>query len=173
MTDLFYLRGMDAGSVNVPYLLARYLRLFATGRKHGAMISGAQFVACVAEHFGLLNGERFQGLTMIMRDLHVIDMHEGDVGGVAEEASVAPGGGDEDEEMPQAVSPPPRTHGERIAYLEEEVHVITSSIHIESCKSPTKSLFDVSSSRISIFTVNTYVSLGCSGKISRIMRRTL
>ncbi|GJT08035.1 hypothetical protein Tco_0842497 [Tanacetum coccineum] len=32
-------------------------------------------------------------------------------------------------------------------------HVITSLIHIESCKSPTKSLFDVGSSRISIFTV--------------------
>ncbi|GKD47563.1 hypothetical protein Tco_1276539, partial [Tanacetum coccineum] len=38
-----------------------------------------------------------------------------------EEASVAPGGGDEDKEMPQAV-PPPRTQGERIARLEEEVH---------------------------------------------------
>ncbi|GKB55002.1 hypothetical protein Tco_0905755, partial [Tanacetum coccineum] len=36
--DLFYLRGMDVGSVNVPYLLARYLRLFASGRKQGAMI---------------------------------------------------------------------------------------------------------------------------------------
>nr|GEX02975.1 retrovirus-related Pol polyprotein from transposon TNT 1-94 [Tanacetum cinerariifolium] len=43
-------------------------------------------------------------------------------------------------------------------------HVITSSVRIESCKSPTKSLFDVGSSRISIFTVNTSVSLGCSGK---------
>nr|GEU93022.1 hypothetical protein [Tanacetum cinerariifolium] len=31
-------------------------------------------------------------------------------------------------------------------------HVITSLIHIESCKSPTKILFDVGSSRISIFT---------------------
>nr|GEV03249.1 putative ribonuclease H-like domain-containing protein [Tanacetum cinerariifolium] len=31
-------------------------------------------------------------------------------------------------------------------------HVITSSIHIESCKSPTKNLFDVGSRRISIFT---------------------
>ncbi|GJW80328.1 hypothetical protein Tco_0144303 [Tanacetum coccineum] len=47
---------------------------------------------------------------------------EGDAGGVAEEAPVAPGGGDEDEEMPQAVPPPPRTQGERIARLEEEVH---------------------------------------------------
>ncbi|GKE61727.1 hypothetical protein Tco_1512094 [Tanacetum coccineum] len=26
VTDLFYLRGLDVGSVNIPYLLARYLR---------------------------------------------------------------------------------------------------------------------------------------------------
>ncbi|GKB34403.1 hypothetical protein Tco_0879345, partial [Tanacetum coccineum] len=38
-TDLFYLRSMDVGSVNIPNLLARYLRLFASGRKHEAMIS--------------------------------------------------------------------------------------------------------------------------------------
>ncbi|GKA47666.1 hypothetical protein Tco_0740549 [Tanacetum coccineum] len=44
VTDLFYLRGMDVGSVNVSYLLARYLRLFALGRKQGAMISGGQSV---------------------------------------------------------------------------------------------------------------------------------
>ncbi|GKD47331.1 hypothetical protein Tco_1271976 [Tanacetum coccineum] len=54
VTDLFYLRGMDVGSVNIPYLLARYLRIFASRRKHGAMISGGQFVALLAEHFGLL-----------------------------------------------------------------------------------------------------------------------
>ncbi|GJT79905.1 hypothetical protein Tco_1054247 [Tanacetum coccineum] len=47
---------------------------------------------------------------------------EGGVGGVAEEAPVASGGGDEDEEMPQAVPPLPRTQGERIARLEEEVY---------------------------------------------------
>ncbi|GKE66550.1 hypothetical protein Tco_1520711, partial [Tanacetum coccineum] len=57
VTDLFYLREMDVGSVNVPYLLARYLRLFASGRKQGAMISGGQFVAQLAEHFGLLTEE--------------------------------------------------------------------------------------------------------------------
>ncbi|GKF48403.1 hypothetical protein Tco_0141654, partial [Tanacetum coccineum] len=49
---------------------------------------------------------------------------EGDAGGVTEEALVAPGGGDEDEEMPQAIPPPPRTQGERIAQLEENVHGI-------------------------------------------------
>nr|GFA10573.1 hypothetical protein [Tanacetum cinerariifolium] len=49
---------------------------------------------------------------------------EGDAGGVVEEAPVAPEGGDEDEEMPQAVPPPPRTQGERITRLEEEEHGI-------------------------------------------------
>ncbi|GJU30399.1 hypothetical protein Tco_1173988 [Tanacetum coccineum] len=45
-TNLFYLRGMDVGSVNVPYLLAKDLRLFAAGRKSRAHISGGQFVIC-------------------------------------------------------------------------------------------------------------------------------
>ncbi|GJZ42308.1 hypothetical protein Tco_0589194 [Tanacetum coccineum] len=79
VTDLFYLRGLDVGLVNIPYLLARYLRRFAAGRKSGALI----------------------------------------LGGVVEEAPVAPGGGDGDEEMPQAMPPPPRTQGEMIAQLEE------------------------------------------------------
>nr|GEX43824.1 hypothetical protein [Tanacetum cinerariifolium] len=49
VTDLFYLRGMDVESVNVPYLLGRYLRLFASGRKQGAMISGDLHVIDMAE----------------------------------------------------------------------------------------------------------------------------
>ncbi|GKC19961.1 hypothetical protein Tco_1022111 [Tanacetum coccineum] len=40
VTNLFYLGWMDVGSVNIPYMLARYLRLFALGKKQGAMISG-------------------------------------------------------------------------------------------------------------------------------------
>ncbi|GKF36640.1 hypothetical protein Tco_0113398, partial [Tanacetum coccineum] len=48
---------------------------------------------------------------------------EGDAGEVVEEAPVAPGGGDEDEEMPQAMPPPPRTQGEMIAQLEERCMV--------------------------------------------------
>ncbi|GJW91904.1 hypothetical protein Tco_0169457 [Tanacetum coccineum] len=68
--------GMDVGSVNIPYLLARYLRRFALGRKQGAMIFGGQFIARLAEHFGLLTKERLQGLTVIDRDLLVIDIDE-------------------------------------------------------------------------------------------------
>ncbi|GJZ29143.1 hypothetical protein Tco_0573790 [Tanacetum coccineum] len=40
VTDLFYLRGLDVGSINIPYLLARYLKIFAAGRKSEALISG-------------------------------------------------------------------------------------------------------------------------------------
>ncbi|GJZ51008.1 hypothetical protein Tco_0605523 [Tanacetum coccineum] len=36
--------GIDVASVNVPYLLARYLRLFASGRKQGAMISEGVYI---------------------------------------------------------------------------------------------------------------------------------
>ncbi|GKF74463.1 hypothetical protein Tco_0220795, partial [Tanacetum coccineum] len=67
---------MDIGSVNVPYLLARYLRLFAAGRKGGALISGGQFVARLAKHFGLLTEERLRGLTIIAPALLVIDTAE-------------------------------------------------------------------------------------------------
>ncbi|GJR08547.1 hypothetical protein Tco_0791199 [Tanacetum coccineum] len=62
VTDLFYLRGMGVGSVNVPYLLARYLRLFAAGRKSGAHISG-QCPLLI-------------GLTVIAPELLIIDMAE-------------------------------------------------------------------------------------------------
>ncbi|GJR98216.1 hypothetical protein Tco_0270390 [Tanacetum coccineum] len=47
VTDLFYLRGQDVRSVNIPYLLTRYLRRFAAGRKSGAHISGGQLQICV------------------------------------------------------------------------------------------------------------------------------
>ncbi|GJW37398.1 hypothetical protein Tco_0060318 [Tanacetum coccineum] len=60
VTDLFYLRGMDVGSVNVPYLLARYLRLFAAGRKSGPHISDSTHT----------------DLTNIALELPIIDMTE-------------------------------------------------------------------------------------------------
>ncbi|GJR66397.1 hypothetical protein Tco_0012462 [Tanacetum coccineum] len=56
----------------------------------------------------------------------------------------------------------PTCHGLDVATVEKTCKfrpnrypVITSSIHIESCKSPTIELFDVDSGRISIVTVNT------------------
>ncbi|GJU74887.1 hypothetical protein Tco_1266292 [Tanacetum coccineum] len=143
VTDLFYLRGMDVGSINVPYLLARYLRLFAVGRKSGAHISVGQFVARLADHFRLLTAEILGGLSVIAPELLVIDM--------AEIAWVAPGperqpdavagapaevddvpvvneGGQDDPapiQAPQQQPPPPpapsRTMVQRLGRLEEDV----------------------------------------------------
>ncbi|GJU95887.1 reverse transcriptase domain-containing protein [Tanacetum coccineum] len=112
--------GVDIGSVNVPYLLARYLRLFAAGRKSEAHISGGQFVARLAKHFGLLTEERLLGLIVIAPALPVIDMTElpDAVAGAYGAAEDAPAVNDD---MPQAVPPPPRTQGERIARIEEVV----------------------------------------------------
>ncbi|GKD24782.1 hypothetical protein Tco_1230996 [Tanacetum coccineum] len=72
VTDLFYLRGLDVGSVNIAYLLARYLRRFAARRKSGAHISGGKFVARLAEHFGLLVAEILGGLTVDKRQTRVV-----------------------------------------------------------------------------------------------------
>nr|GEZ29705.1 hypothetical protein [Tanacetum cinerariifolium] len=96
VTYLFYLRGLDVGSINIPYLLARYLKRFAARRKRGALISGGQFIRVeLGDTWAWVPGGPAR--------------QEGDADGVAEEASGAPEGGDEDEEMPQAVPPPPRT----------------------------------------------------------------
>ncbi|GKD47313.1 hypothetical protein Tco_1271958 [Tanacetum coccineum] len=112
VTDLFYLRGMDAGSVNVPYLLARYLRLFAAGRKSGAHISGGQFVARLAEHFGLLTAEILGGLTIIAPELPIIDMTEQPDAAAgapddAEDAPIVDEGGQANPAPEQAAQQPP------------------------------------------------------------------
>ncbi|GKB77126.1 hypothetical protein Tco_0944021 [Tanacetum coccineum] len=49
---------------------------FATRRKNGAHISGGQFVARLAKHFGLLTAEILGGLTVISSELPIIDMAE-------------------------------------------------------------------------------------------------
>ncbi|GKA11832.1 retrovirus-related pol polyprotein from transposon TNT 1-94 [Tanacetum coccineum] len=50
--DLFYLRTMDHGTANVPYLLAQYLLRHAEGRKSGARLSRGHFIGYLTAHFG-------------------------------------------------------------------------------------------------------------------------
>ncbi|GJY23444.1 hypothetical protein Tco_0397102 [Tanacetum coccineum] len=50
--DLFYLRTMDHGTTNVPYLLAQYLLRHAEGRKSGARLSRGHFIGYLTAHFG-------------------------------------------------------------------------------------------------------------------------
>ncbi|GKC00561.1 hypothetical protein Tco_0986697, partial [Tanacetum coccineum] len=52
-TDLFYLRSMDRGAANIPYLLAQYLFRHAEGKKSSARLFGGHFIGRLAHHFGL------------------------------------------------------------------------------------------------------------------------
>ncbi|GJW27258.1 hypothetical protein Tco_0041069 [Tanacetum coccineum] len=74
--DLFYLRSMDRGTANVPYLLAQYLFRHAVRRKSGARLSEGYFIGRLAAHFGLVSDEGLRGLSMITRELPMIDLHE-------------------------------------------------------------------------------------------------
>ncbi|GKE88092.1 hypothetical protein Tco_1565567, partial [Tanacetum coccineum] len=103
---------LDVGSVNIPYLLARYLRRFTVGRKSRAYISGGQFIARLAEHFGLLIVEILQGLMVIAPILPVIDMAElpdatAGAPEAAEDAPVDDEGGQAVPTQVQAPQPPP------------------------------------------------------------------
>nr|GEV73691.1 hypothetical protein [Tanacetum cinerariifolium] len=113
-------RGMDVGSVNIPYLLDRYLRLFASGRKRGAMIYGGQFVARLAKNFLLLTEERLQGLMVIVRDLPMIDMTElVRLQIYYSDTHTAP-------QLPTAG--PARTMSQRLGMLEDDVHGLRGAL---------------------------------------------
>ncbi|GKB72779.1 hypothetical protein Tco_0934191 [Tanacetum coccineum] len=74
--NLFYLRIMDRGTANVPYLLAQYMFRHAEGRKSGARLSGGHFIGCLAAHFGLVSDHGLRGLLVVTRELPLIDFHE-------------------------------------------------------------------------------------------------
>ncbi|GJU69895.1 hypothetical protein Tco_1256154 [Tanacetum coccineum] len=118
VTDLFYLRGLDVGSVNIPYLLARNLRRFAAGRKEQVpYLLVGQSVARFAEHFELLTAKILGGLMVIAPELPIIDM--GELGGQADPSPV------------QALPPPPaaaKTMPQRMARLKEDVHEIHEAL---------------------------------------------
>ncbi|GKC89511.1 hypothetical protein Tco_1150160, partial [Tanacetum coccineum] len=75
-TDLFYLRNIHRGTANVPYLLAQYLFRHAKGRKSGARLSGGHFIGHLAHHFCLVSDDGLRGLSVVARELPLIDMGE-------------------------------------------------------------------------------------------------
>ncbi|GJW36962.1 hypothetical protein Tco_0059882, partial [Tanacetum coccineum] len=155
-TDLFYLRSMDQGTVNVPYLLAQYLFRHAEGRKSRARMSVGHFIGRLADHFGLVSDEGLMGFSVITRVLLVIDLHQlskfnicvrlGDTwawvalgperqqvaaAGALKVAEGAPIVDDGVLAPMQAPQPPPalaRTIAQRLSVLEEEVHNLRSDV---------------------------------------------
>nr|GEV29373.1 hypothetical protein [Tanacetum cinerariifolium] len=75
-TDLFYLCSMDQGAANVPYLLAQYLFRHAEGRKSDDRLSRGHFIGRLAHHFGLVSDDGLRGLSIVTRDIPLIDMGE-------------------------------------------------------------------------------------------------
>nr|GEU86470.1 hypothetical protein [Tanacetum cinerariifolium] len=119
VTDLFYLRGMYVGSVDIPYLLAMYLRLFALGRKHEAMISGGQFLARLA---WVASGPERQQVVVADAPEAVEDAPIADEGAPAVPAPVqAP-------QAPHPVARPSRTMAHRLARVEENMHEIQGGL---------------------------------------------
>nr|GEU45135.1 reverse transcriptase domain-containing protein [Tanacetum cinerariifolium] len=135
VTDLFYLRGMNVGSVNILNILARYLRRFSSGRKREAMIFGGKFVSRLTKHSGLLIKLRLHGLAVIVQDIHVIYMAELVRLQICEElddtlAWVSPGLERQPNAAPQTppAAGPAKSLPQRVARLEEEVHGIRGAL---------------------------------------------
>nr|GEZ45709.1 hypothetical protein [Tanacetum cinerariifolium] len=148
--DLFYLRSLDQGTANVPYLLLQYLFRHAEGRKSGTRLSRGHFIGRLAVHFGLVSDQGLMGLSVVTRELPMIDLHEltrlniyervGDTcawvaprpkrqpdaaTGAPKDAPVVDEGAQADTAPVQAPQPPPdapKTVPQRIVRLEEEAH---------------------------------------------------
>ncbi|GKD97755.1 hypothetical protein Tco_1381652, partial [Tanacetum coccineum] len=75
-TDLIYLHSMDRGTANVLYLLAQYLFKHTEERKSGARLSGGHFIGRLAHHFGLVSNDGLKGLSIVTRELPLIDIGE-------------------------------------------------------------------------------------------------
>ncbi|GJV79387.1 ribonuclease H-like domain-containing protein [Tanacetum coccineum] len=75
-TNLFYLCSMDRGAANVPYLVAQYLFRHIEGRKSGTRLSRGHFIGRLAHHFGLVSDDGLRGLSVVARNLPLIDIGE-------------------------------------------------------------------------------------------------
>nr|GEW12176.1 hypothetical protein [Tanacetum cinerariifolium] len=127
--DLFYLRRMDYGTANVPYLLAQFLFMHAEGRKSGARLFKGHFIGHLAAHFGLVSDERLRGLLVItQRQSADVSRAPEDAEGAHDEVE-----GDKAVLAPvQAPHPPPftldKTITQRLSMLEEEVHSLRGDL---------------------------------------------
>ncbi|GKE46368.1 hypothetical protein Tco_1477626, partial [Tanacetum coccineum] len=127
--DLFFLRRMDRGTANVPYLLAQYLFRHAKGRKSGARLSRGYFIGRLATHFRLVSD---QGLrAWVAPGLERQPSVAAGAGGAAEDAHAVNEGAQADPALVQAPQPPPaapRTMPKKIARVKEDVHELRRSI---------------------------------------------
>ncbi|GKC34325.1 hypothetical protein Tco_1046709 [Tanacetum coccineum] len=65
--------------------LRRLCHRHAEGRKSDAKLSGGHFIGCLAHHFGLVSDDRLRGLSVVTRELPLIDMGKLRLGRLEEE----------------------------------------------------------------------------------------
>ncbi|GJW08705.1 hypothetical protein Tco_1571128 [Tanacetum coccineum] len=132
-TDLFYLRSMDRGATDVPYLVAQYLFRHAEGRKISARLLGGHFIGHLSHYFSLVSDDGLRGLSVVTRELPFIDMVAAAAAlGDAEDAP------DVDEGAQAILAPthapllpPPatgRTMPQRLGRLEEEIQGLRQDV---------------------------------------------
>ncbi|GKC54564.1 hypothetical protein Tco_1077309, partial [Tanacetum coccineum] len=115
--------------------LQYFLTLFVAGRNSGAYIFGGQFVARLAEHFGLLTAEILGGLTVWVT-MGLERQPDATAGALADaEDALAIDEGDQavstPVQAPQQPPPPPpatSTIPQRMVRLEEDVHEIHGAL---------------------------------------------
>ncbi|GKB52067.1 hypothetical protein Tco_0902820 [Tanacetum coccineum] len=105
--------GMDflRGAPPYTYIRDPYLFMHFEGRKNGARLFGGYFIGRLAHHFGLVSDDGLRGLSVVARELPLIDIVDEGV-----QANPAP------MQAPQQPPPPPatgRTMPQRLGRLEE------------------------------------------------------
>ncbi|GJV22521.1 hypothetical protein Tco_1371541 [Tanacetum coccineum] len=124
-TDLFYLCSMDRGVANVPYLLAQYLFRHVEGRKSDARLPRGHLIGRLAHHFVLVSNDGLRGLSIVARELPLIDMGElvaaAGAPGAVEDVSTVDEGVQADPTPVQAPLQPPPPPPQRLGRLNEEV----------------------------------------------------
>ncbi|GJV02503.1 hypothetical protein Tco_1336072 [Tanacetum coccineum] len=128
--NLFYLRNMDRGNANVPYLLAQYLFRHDDGGKSGARLFGGHFIGCLAAYFGMVSDQGLRGLSVVTRPERQPDAAAG-APRSTKDAPTVDEGAQADPTPVQAPQPSPlapRTMHQRIFRLEEEVQELRRSV---------------------------------------------
>ncbi|GJU54684.1 hypothetical protein Tco_1228398 [Tanacetum coccineum] len=74
-------------AANVPYLSAQYLFRHVEGRKSSARLLRGHFIKRLAHHFSLVSNNGLRGLSVVARELPLIDMGELDDAASAPEAA--------------------------------------------------------------------------------------
>ncbi|GJT11539.1 hypothetical protein Tco_0858581 [Tanacetum coccineum] len=135
MNDLFYLRGLDVGSVNILYLLALYPRRFTARRKNTWRIDIYCPKLPIIDMAELVRLQIYEQLgdTWAWVAMGPERLPDAAVGApeVAQDAPIVDEGGQADLAPVQAPPPPPaptRTMPQRMARLEEDVHEIREAL---------------------------------------------